>query len=1261
MNPKFYRMLNCIVGFWVLTLIVGTAWAQQIQGNVSVQVLDSSGSVVPGAKLKLVEVGTNDTRTNMSLGAGAFNFNHLKIGNYTLTVSKEGYKSSIYNLEVQAAQTTDVKAMLEVGKVTEVVEVKGDITPVIERSSNAINTVITPDQITNLPLSGRDVADMSHLVAGYDGSTWNGLPTSAQSSSIDGVVGASGRWKYYAGADASSVEPRLENIAEMTVATDQLDMAQGFGTSSMTITYVTKNGTNQFHGMLFEDFQNSYLNAKGWNLSKDTAKTRLILNEFGGNVGGPIRKDKLFFFGNFSMHEQPGTNSATNAYFTPDAQKGNFSWIDANNVTHTTNMYDSIRTYNAANKTNFDTTPNAIIENEIATINKSLSGGTSANIGQGDPNIAGLTWHVTAGTTTYYPSFRIDYLANQKNRIYLAYNQTKRNSPNTSIGWWPGDGRSANYLTENVSAALGVESTITSSLINQLKVGYLYSAAKYPTNDTSYMKPDAETVGWGYSGYQMSGQYYNLPTSRMQPVINMTDDVTWSKGSHSAIFGVAVMRDMNKYWDSPTGIPAVYMGVTDIDPLIYAMTKQTLATSAGIDAANVTDSDLSGLRAMYAALTGRIDYAYDSATYDPSTKAYSTTGKFIYNKLDETMKTWGLYAQDSYKLRPNLTFNYGLRWDFTGPNRDMQGKYHSLAPADMWGPSGVGNLFKPGTLSGSYDPVATAGRDPYSSWNVSPQPAFGIAWSPRTGGSLIERALGGSKTVIRAGYQLRRFTEPQQFVWDVGSNYSTGLFQDKYLSTGTNGSLGTFTPGSLPLGSTLPAYYTTPTSYSKVIEMNQFSLVGGRGYTGLDPKIRQPYTQSWNLGVQREIGPGRVAELRYVGNHTIHQWIGNNLNEANIFENGFLDEFKIAQANLAKNPKNFGYSGGGQHLPVLEASGVDPTNPDFINMLQHGDVGSMAGTLSGTVSYYCNMVGSSFAPCADNEGYTNHGAGSQPINYWVTNPFALGMWTGAKYYTDQGFSNYHSLQAEIRQQMWHGLTFNANYTWSRTMGAATAGDWTGSYTQFTIRNIRSSRVPTGQPQVIHASGTYDLPFGRGKQWLNRNGLLDHALGGWTVGTIYNFYVAGAFRIGGLYDTFNDQVDGGVVLNGVTRSEIQKHIGVHYVKNSDPNLPATPYWIDPTWAHSLLTSNKLTSNTTPGTPTKKLWLHGPNNSYDDISITKSTSIFKNVKGKLQCEMINAFNHPVFGVSDTGIGNSTSFGTAYLGNSPRSIEIRANIEF
>src|SRR6516165_416110 len=176
------------LAFWCLTVTICLSCrptqAQQIQGAVNVLVADPMGGVIPNAQLKLVETSTNDTRTSVTLGDGTYRFIGLKIGNYTLTVSRQGFNSKLFKVEVQAAQTTDVTATLEVGSTEQVVVVKGDITPVIDRTSNAINTILTPEQIQDLPLGGRDISSMSHLVPGYDGSTWNGLPTMAQSSSI---------------------------------------------------------------------------------------------------------------------------------------------------------------------------------------------------------------------------------------------------------------------------------------------------------------------------------------------------------------------------------------------------------------------------------------------------------------------------------------------------------------------------------------------------------------------------------------------------------------------------------------------------------------------------------------------------------------------------------------------------------------------------------------------------------------------------------------------------------------------------------------------------------------------------------------------------------------------------------------------------------------------------------------------------------------------------------------------------------------------
>ncbi|HWR36807.1 MAG TPA: TonB-dependent receptor [Clostridia bacterium] len=1211
---------------------------------VSVTVVDPSGGVIPGAQLKLTDLATNDVRQAVTQDAGNYTFVNLNFGSYKLTVARNGFETQSYNVVVQTARTTDIKATLKVGSAEVVVDVEGGAAPLVETSSSATSITIDTKMIEDLPLGGRNIAQLSRLAAGYNG-TWNGLPTMAQGSSMDGIIGVSGRWKYSSGADASAVTPRLENIAEMTVSTDQLDLNSGFGTSNMQITYVTRRGSNAFHGRFYEDFRNDALNANPWRVSK---KPKLILNEFGASLGGPIIKDKLFFFASLSNSRQPGSRTLYNQYFTDTARQGIYTAGNGKQV----NLFNVAAAYNAANGTNLPTSLNSVIKNRLTEIDgyRASAGSPDPSV-QDDRNLLLWQWNQTSPVTIYYPTFRIDYNLSQNLRLNLAYNQTKSSSPGASNAWWPGDGRIADNKSNNLTAALGLEWTISPTLINQLRLGYLYTAAWFGTGGSSDYKTNP-TVFWNYGDYEMSGMVYNMPNSRMQPVISMSDSTTWVKGAHTFSFGFNAYRDQNKYWDPPEGFPNVGLGLATGDPALQAITQSVLQQNG------ITDADeLGNAQQLYAVLTGRVDSVWGRHAYDSKTNAYATDVQ--YSRLNEVMKSWGLFAQDSYKFKPNLTINYGLRWDFVGENKDITGKYHSMTPGDLFGPSGAGNLFQPGFLPGTMDPVLTQRDSAYDPWRVTPQPAIGIAWSPRSSGSWVEKLLGGNGTVVRAGYSLRRFTEPQQFVWDMASAYGAGFYQPFYTNADTSGLPGTFMPGSLQLGAPYPTFVKSPSEYSKVIHLNEATF-GDPSAAGIDPKIRQPYTQSWNLGIQRELGATRAIEVRYNGSHTIHQWIAQNINEVNIFENGFLDEFKHAQANYNINKANgvnsFANLGapGQFNLPIMTAAGVSFTDNSFITNLQRGQAGSFAGTLT-QPGYFCNMVGSSFGPCGASAGA---GAG-YPINFFVANPFATGAWMGAPYMTDKGYSNYNSLQLEFRQRNWHGLTYTANYTWSHTLGVATAGDWMGGYKQETIRDIKSSYGPanTDRQNVVHVNATYDLPFGKGKQWLNSNGIVDKVLGGWTVSSILTWQTGAPFRINGANNTFNNLSDGGVVLNGITAADLQDHVGVFY------NAANQVRYLDPTWTAEMFAKGAITSNTTPGEIGQIIYLHGPRQTFTDIGISKSAAITERVKFKFQAELLNAFNHPVFAYSGRSVGSTSGFGSAVLqsGTRPRNIEFRANIEF
>src|SRR4029077_15986072 len=321
----------------------------------------------------------------------------------------------------------------------------------------------------------------------------------------------------------------------------------------------------------------------------------------------------------------------------------------------------------------------------------------------------------------------------------------------------------------------------------------------------------------------------------------------------------------------------------------------------------------------------------------------------------------------------------------------------------------------------------------------------------------------------------------------------------------------------------------SPQTYLKTEPAADFTFLGGPGFfgplNGIKSDIQQPYTESWNLGIQRQLGESRALELRYVGSRTLRQWITVNPNEVNIFENGFLSQFKAAQQNLAINAANgitsFANNGfaGQQALPIFdaafagEASGgagipfADYGDSGFITQLNNGAAGAMAGVLAninGAAPYFCNLVGASFAPCVNNAGFpsTNPGAG-YTSNFFFANPYGVVPGgPGGTYAVAEGYSNYNAMQVDFRQRQWHGLQFDANYTWSHTLGTGTQNNWQGQTNVFSLRNMRLSYGPAlfDLKHVIHISGSYDLPFGKGKQFANRGGVVDHIIGGWTVGT-----------------------------------------------------------------------------------------------------------------------------------------------------------------
>ncbi len=1266
MVQRIFQKLSVFAMLLILGVAAGTAWAQGgTRGTVTITVLDSSGLTVQGAQLTLVDLKTNDVRTGVTLEKGNYTFTGLLSGTYKLAVEKSGFATQNFDaILVEAARTTDVTAKLQVGSTTTNIEVTAETSPLVESSSNAIGTNIDVKQIEDLPLGDRNISGFSAYVPGAANGIFNGMRGASQTNTMDGVVASSSRFKD-GGNKTPANEPRIENIEEMVVQTDQLDLNQGYGQANMQVGFTTRRGGTSYHGRVYGDLQNDAFNAPGWmtdyyakvaGKDPDRYRAKYHKNEFGGTFGGrvpiPRYKDKFFFFASYSQDSIPGAASASNNYPNASLQAGNYSYTDTNGTTETVNLLT------LAGNQGLPSTVNAKVAQEFSNINASTKLGL-IGVDAGDAfNIEDITFNSASNRTWYYPTFRVDYNASQNLRVNLSFNETKFDAPTGGMPWYPGSTYNVTKYSNssrNYTASLGVEWAIKPTLLNQLRGGYLYTFSGGVPVEQGHTQDDVVWWNMPEMNYYSSGDIHAGQITHFYPLASLSDNLVWQHGTHNVTVGGSWYREQDHYWDNPLGYNNIVFGAVGGDPAAAAFVDSTMPNSSYSQQQIAWN--------FYTLLTGRLNVVAFSDAYHKSTGKFSPGAV----NLDELQQAWGMFAQDSWHVTPHFTFNYGIRWDFTGDDHDLNGAYHSISRQDLWGQTGYMNQFHPGSfLNANGTPSFVGQSHAYSPWNVSPQPSFAVAWNPSASEDVLGKLLGGESTVIRAGYALRNYTEAYQNFWNYASNYGAFYYNNSFAQaappTGSSQAAGTFAPGAYSWGDTIPqsTFVTDYTTYQPTITEESVAFYGQR-FGGIDRNIKQPSIQSWNLGIQRALGKSNAIEARYVGNHAIHEWIPLNPNEVNVFENGFLAEFKKAQANLAANGgSSFANNSlsGQSDLPIMTAAfGGDDSqwsNQSFISYLQNGQVGSFAQTLT-QANYLCNMVGNFTGPCVNNVGLTGTGVGPYPNNFFQANPYASGRQIG--YLTSTGSSNYHSLQVEFRQKNFHGANFTANYTFAKNLGIRPfkSGD-SSNFNLVTMRSMRLSYNPSDSDirHTFNLLGTYDLPVGKGKMLNISNGLANAVVGDWTLGTVTTFHSGLPFLLTGGNMTFNDSADGGIALNGVTVQQLRKSVGVYRQKGTNYADLINPKYLSSTY---------LQPNTTPGTLGVRPWLWAPHVFNTDLSLSKGIQIREGVRFSLQGEFLNAFNHPTWG-ADNSDASVSDIGGGFARTSPggaRHIEIRANFEF
>src|SRR5581483_351216 len=612
----------------------------------------------------------------------------------------------------------------------------------------------------------------------------------------------------------------------------------------------------------------------------------------------------------------------------------------------------------------------------------------------------------------------------------------------------------------------------------------------------------------------------------------------WVRGRHTMTFGGTLLHTSfySHSW-ATAGVPQYNLGVVASDPMNNIIRNALTNVST-------TNNDITNALNLYALLTGRITSVTVSTNADEKTKKYDP---FTESMQRYAFTTFGLYAQDSFRIRPSLTLNFGLRWQFDGDIHSGNELLSQPSGSSFYGPST--GLFQPGVLNGNQNPTFDLVVHPYKRDYINPAPNFGFAWNPAGDrGGWLGKLIGDRKTVLRGAYSITYYNEGLN---SISNSLSGG---QGFRQSGTLANTVNFPVGTLELRQPTPAFpVLIPATFGFPIAQSSFSAPVGGNY--INPDLVSPYVQNWSLGIQRQLTNNITLEVRYVGNKSTHMWHRQNIQEVNIFENGFLAEFIQAKKNLDINIAN----GKGQTfannnlpgqaaLPVFQAAfgalGSQPAlaagqgfgNATFIQNLNQGTAGTLANSLSTAAANYCRLVGNKVPRCVT-AGFNVPGA--FPINFFQPNPYLSSM----NYQDSNGDNNYNALQVDLQHRFNRGLSLGANYVWAHAMGdVLNETDQAAGFTWVTLRDARLSYGPSpfDRRHTFNAYWTYDLPFGKGQRFLSNNALLDRIVGGWTLGGRETIASGNPLLLNGGRNTVNNLSQSGVVFgNGFTPEQLQK--------------------------------------------------------------------------------------------------------------------------
>jgi Carboxypeptidase regulatory-like domain len=1265
--------------FAALFLAASFAFAQVNVTSVAGTVSDPSGAAVPGATVTITNSDNGAKFTAVTADRGEYSIPDLPAGPYRVSVSKAGFRTAIVgNVALIVGVPGAVNVKLEVGQTTETIEVAAGA-EVVQTTSADVSTNLTGKQLTDLPFATRNAIELLVNAPGTQtpttprNGTFNGLPKGALNVTIDGMNTQDNNLKSSDGY-FSYIMPSVDAVEEVTLETS----AAGVDSTSQggaQVKFVTRSGTNEWHGGGFWQNRNTFFNANYFynnqvGLPRDIVK----LNQYGGHVGGPIKKNKLFFFGNVELYRFPGTNLYSRNYLTPSASSGVYTYKDSTGTVRSVNLLQLAGANAAPAGTRaYTTTADPLLAKTYALEQQlGANGIVKNNQSANDYNTLTTSYQPNGTDSRNFYTTRIDYNITEKHAFSLAYNFDGYTSiPDFLNGIVPDFPGAGTVLFSNVNTGqrsnrfdgtVSLRSQLTSHVINEFRGGLnggtvLFFDAVAPGLFAPWrgFTPSFASPGTSLSAVTTTSG----PQRRNAPVKNVADTVSMIRGSHQLSFGGNF--DQINLWQQIVGramIPSISFGIASNDPIFNGSTN--IFNAANLPGS--TSTQQSQAANLYADVTGRVSSITQQLVLDEKSHQYAVTAP-----IDrDHMREMGMFVQDQWRIAPSLTATLGLRMEkqFAFVNED--GLYSAVSYQSLWGTSGVGNLFKPGATGGvspTYIPATGSSYDPPPVW----APSVGLAWQLPSHDGFLKIFTGNHSgaAVLRGGYAIATVREgmgvyQSLFAANQGITIDASTSPTTYPANFGPGGSVNFSDTTLPSRvSTLPTTPSYPIAPSFTTSLN-----------GIDPNLKMGYVQSWNLSYQREIDRNTVVDFRYSGNHGTDLWRQLNINEVNIFENGFLSDFQTAANNLAiarggninnQTTNNYGNQGlpGQKNIPIIQTAIGNTTDTTTATNLMLGQAGTLASSISTNAARMASLTGA---------GY--------PANLFVVNP-TVGS-GGAYVLANLGASYYNSGTVEVRRRLATGFTFQANYVFSKALANGSANSSSDFSTPTTLRNLRQDRVPEGFDirNAIKLNWIYQFPFGPGKRFSSSNRVANKIMEGWQISGVARLQSGTPLFLQG-FGTF-DQTTGsgaGVVLHNITQSQLQSMVGIYKTSLAGPNggiiyaLPppstTSTAGLNSTNNTNLIFNSQAAFNVNGLTPAQvdpsapyigpapagqlggEVYVYAPWQRHFDLAIQKETKITERVRLQLRATALDVLNITNFLVGGTGIpasfgNNSATFG-------------------